>query len=124
MSEPFVPPSDRPVPELDPATLRIMAKQMDAVEEMALSGSPDASRRAVASFASGTAARYRTAAIAVEQARTARRQAAERAMRAPTVELPVFVPMDERPRWAQDPTMIVERVPRSWVTGRPPRRLS
>jgi hypothetical protein len=110
---------DIEVPELDPTTLRAMARQMNDVADMALSGQPDAERRAVAGFASGTAARYRSTAIEIEQARAQRRAAAERAMRAPTAELPIFVPLAERPRALQgEPDMIVERVPRSWVTGR------
>lgn len=111
--------------ELDPATLRAMAGQLDDVADMALSNrTPTPEQRAIASFASGTAARYKSTAIAVEQARAERRAAAERAMRAPTVELPVFVPLADRPAPLRDEAMHVERVPRSWVTGQTPRRLS
>lgn len=108
--------------EPDPLTLRAMAQQLDDVADTALGvRRPTAEARAVAGFCAGMAARYRSVAIEVEQARQAAVKRAEAAMRAVTAELPIVVTGDQVPRALRgEPSMIVERVPRSMVTGRRP----
>jgi hypothetical protein len=111
--------------ELDPLTLRAMAQQLDDVRDTALGVTrPTVEAKAVAGFCSGMAARYRSVAIEIEQARAAAAKRVAQAMRATTVELPIVVTADEVPRVLRGlgAGAQIERVPRSTVTGRRPDR--